>query len=178
MDAMTWLILLVIAVTAVAVLYFIKSEKKDITMAGNPTNNPVPGNAPLNPEALRLKLQAYERLTILCERIGLSNLITRFNQDGFSCRQLQAAITDAIKTEYEYNVSQQIYVTPQIWEAITNLKEQNIFIVNQIAAALPQDATARDLSKAIVQFLDTDKNASLQSIVMQAIGHEAKQLMQ
>lgn len=147
-------------------------------MAVNTTSNSAPGNAPLNPEALRLKLQAYERLTILCDRISLSNLITRFNQDGFSCSQLQGAITDAVKTEYEYNVSQQIYVTPQIWEAITNLKEQNIFIVNQIAAALPADASARDLSKAIIQFLDTDKNASLQPIVMQAIGHEAKQLMQ
>lgn len=177
MDPMAWLILLIIAVTAVAVLYFIRSEKKETTMAGNTTNNPTPGNAPLNPEALRLKLQAYERLTILCERIGLNNLISRFNHDGFSRRQLQGAMTDAIKTEYEYNVSQQIYVTPQIWEAITNLKEQNIFIVNQIAAALPAEASARDLSKAILQFLDADKNASLQSIVMQAIGHEAKQLM-
>lgn len=176
MDTTTWLILLIIVITAIAVLYFIKAGKKDKPMKNNTTTNANP--VPSNPETLRLKLQAYERLTILTERIGLHNLISRFNNEGFSARQLQAALVDAVKTEYEYNISQQIYVTPQIWDAINNLKEQNIFIVNQITAALPTNASAMDLSKAIVQFLDTDANASLQPVVLQAIGYEAKQLMQ
>ena len=174
MDTTTWLILLIIAVTAVVVLYFIRTEKKQDTKTTTPTNKP----ANMNPETMRLKLQAYERLTILTERIGLNNLVSRFNNEGFSARQLQTALVDAIKTEYEYNVSQQIYVTPQIWEAVSNLKEQNIFIINQVTAALPPDASARDLSKALLQFLDTDSNASLQPIVLQAISYEAKQLMQ
>ena len=173
MDTTTWLILLIIAVTAITVLYFMRSEKKEKKSPVNPTTNTMSNN----PETLRLKLQAYERLTILTERIGLSNLISRFNQEGFTAKQLQAALVDAIKTEYEYNISQQIYISPKIWEAITNLKEQNIFIINQIAAALPAEATARDLSAGVLQFLDTDPNASLQPIVLQAISHEAKQLM-
>jgi hypothetical protein len=173
MDTTTWLILLIIAATAIGVLYFMRTEKKP-SPPKKTTDTPVN----TNPETLRLKLQAYERLTILAERIGLKNLITRFNNEGFSARQLQGALIDAIKTEFEYNISQQIYVTPQIWEAVNNLKEQNIFIVNQITAALPPTASALDLSKAIVQFLDTDSNASLQAIVLQAISYEAKQLMQ
>lgn len=176
MDTTTWLILLIIAVTAVAVLYFMRADKNEKTMENNkkttPTH-PVSGS----PETLRLKLQAYERITILTERIGLTNLISRFNHEGFTARQLQAALIDSIKTEYEYNISQQIYVTPQIWDAINNLKEQNIFIINQITAALPADASAMDLSRAIIQFLDADPNATLHPIVLQAISHEAKQLM-
>lgn len=133
---------------------------------------------PTNPEALRLKLQAYERLTILAERIGLGNLLSRYNQEGYTAKQLQAALVDAVKTEYDYNISQQIYVSPKLWEAITNLKEQNIYIINQLSAALPADASAKDLSRSIIQFLDADSNASLQPIVLQAISHEAKQMMQ
>lgn len=174
MDATTWLILLVVIVIAIAVLYFIKTDNKTAPVKKETEAKAV--NA--NPETMRLKLQAYERITILTERIGLANLITRFNHEGFLARQLQLAMTDAIKTEYEYNISQQIYVTPQIWDAVNNLKEQNIFIVNQIASALPANASARDLSKGILQFLDTDTNASLHPIVLQAISYEAKQLMQ
>jgi hypothetical protein len=174
MDNTTWIILLVLGVIATAVLYFIRTEKKPAKMETVPPQT----TAPVNPETMKLKLQAYERLTILTERIGLANLITRFNLEGFSARQLQGAMIDSIKTEYEYNISQQIYVTPQIWDAINNLKEQNIFIVNQLAATIPPDASARDLSKAILQFLDTDSNASLQPIVLQALNFEAKQLMQ
>lgn len=173
MDIITWLILLIIVVTGVAVLYFMKREKKEKTDTQNSTNN-----MSTNPETLRLKLQAYERLTILAERIGLKNLVSRFGQDGFTARQLQAALVEAVKTEYEYNISQQIYVSPKIWEAITNLKEQNIYIINQITTTLPAEASSKDLSRAIIQFLDADTNASLQSIVLQAISYEAKQLMQ
>ena len=173
MDTTTWIILLIVAVTGIAVLYFMRTEKKEPPMKNNSNTE----KTPINPEMLRLKLQAYERLTILAERMGLHNLISRFNKDGFTAKQLQGALVDAVKTEYEYNISQQIYVTPQIWDAINNLKEQNIFIINQITAALPAEASAMDLSKAIVQYLDTDPNASLQPIVLQAISYEAKQLM-
>ena len=161
-------------VIAIAVLYFIKAENK--TASSNKENDAKAVNT--SPETMRLKLQAYERITILTERIGLANLITRFNHEGYSARQLQAAMTDAIKTEYEYNISQQIYVTPQIWDAVNNLKEQNIFIINQITAALPGNASAIDLSKGIMHYLDTDANASLHPVVLQAINYEAKQLMQ
>ena len=174
MDITTWLILLVIVVIAAAVLYFIKTDKEPAKAIQDENNK----SAMSSPETLRLKLQAYERITILTERLGLVNLITRFNHEGYTAKQLQAAMTDAIKTEYEYNISQQIYVTPQIWDAVNNLKEQNIYIVNQIAAALPANAPAIDLSKAIMQYLDSDTNASLHSIVLQAISFEAKQLMQ
>lgn len=174
MDTTTLLILGTVIVIAIAVLYFMRTENKtkspEKKVAQQPSNS--------NPETMRLKLQAYERITILCERIGLNNLISRFNQEGFSAKQLQAALVLAIKTEFDYNISQQIYVTPQIWDAVNNLKEQNIYIINQLTAALPADASALDLSKMILHYLDSDNNASLQTIVLQAVGHEAKQLMQ
>ncbi|HET7118252.1 MAG TPA: hypothetical protein VFI29_17270, partial [Hanamia sp.] len=37
-----------------------------------------------DPETLKLRLQAYERITLLTERISLQNLLSRINNSGLS----------------------------------------------------------------------------------------------
>jgi hypothetical protein len=130
-----------------------------------------------NPEMVRLQLQAYERMTILCERIGLNNLLGRLPINQLSATELQNLMIQSIKTEFEYNVSQQLYVSQAAWDGIKNLKEQNIFIINELASTLPQGATGADLSKKIIELLSHEDHVSLQNIVSILINHEAKQLM-
>lgn len=130
-----------------------------------------------DPETLRLRLQAYERITLLTERIALQNLLSRNTNAGLSCRQMQITLIDAIKQEYDYNMSQQIYVSPEVWRAVNNLKEQNIYIINQLAATLPAQASGMDLNKHIIDYLINNSNASLHHIVLEAINFEAKKLM-
>src|SRR5688572_16128273 len=81
-----------------------------------------------------LQLQAYERLMLFVDRIALPNLISRSNQSGLSAREMQALLTQQIRQEFEYNVTQQIYVSPESWEAVRNLKDQNLLIINQISS--------------------------------------------
>jgi hypothetical protein len=130
-----------------------------------------------DPETLRLRLQAYERITLLTERIALQNLLSRNTNPGLTCRQMQITLIDAIKQEYDYNMSQQIYVSPEVWRAVNNLKEQNIYIINQLAATLPVQASGMDLNKHIIDYLINNSNASLHNIVLEAINFEAKKLM-
>lgn len=130
-----------------------------------------------NPETLRLQLQAYERMTILCERIGLNNLLGRLPVNQLSAAELQNLMVQSIKTEFEYNISQQLYVSQAAWDGIKNLKEQNIFIINELASTLPQGATGADLSKKIIELLSHEDHVSLQNIVSTLINNEAKQLM-
>jgi len=89
---------------------------------------------------------------------------------------LQIALLDALRSEYEYNASQQIYVTPPMWKAIGNLKEQNIFIINQIAATLPSQASGIELSKRLLEYVATT-NAELSSTVLSALQFEAKKIL-
>ena len=131
----------------------------------------------INNETIKLRLQAYERLALLAERISLNNLISRLPHAGISAKQMQHALVDAIKTEYEYNISQQIYVSPEAWRAVNNLKEQNIYIVNQLTATLPFQASAMDLNKQIIDYLMSNPKASLHTIVLEAINFEAKKIM-
>jgi hypothetical protein len=131
----------------------------------------------INNETIKLRLQAYERLALLAERIGLQNLISRIPNAGISAKQMQGALIEAIKTEYEYNISQQVYVSPEAWRAVNNLKEQNIYIVNQLTATLPFQATAMDLNKQIIDYLMSNPKASLHTIVLEVLNFEAKKIM-
>ena len=120
----------------------------------------------INNETIKLQLQAYERLTLLSERISLPNLISRIPNTGLSSKHMQSALVEAIKNEYEYNLSQQVYVSTEAWRAVNNLKEQNIYIINQLASTLPPQASGMDLNKHIIDYLMTNSRASLHNIVL------------
>ncbi|MBN8790500.1 MAG: hypothetical protein J0I84_25760 [Terrimonas sp.] len=124
-----------------------------------------------------LQLQAYERLTILTERISLKNLLSRISPADMQVGVYQSLLVESIKQEYEYNLSQQLYVSNQVWEALTNLKEQNIFIIHQLAGTLPANAPGIELSKRMLELLDADPKTSLHFVVLDALKFEAGKIM-
>ncbi|WP_126974275.1 DUF7935 family protein [Gynurincola endophyticus] len=128
--------------------------------------------------ARQLQLQSYERLILLADRISLPNIITRVgsNVTG-TAREMQILLTQTIKQEFEYNVTQQIYVSKEAWDAVTNLKDQNILIINQVASFLPEGAQCQDLNRAILEMLVEHPKASLHTIVMEVLSYEAKKLL-
>lgn len=129
-------------------------------------------------ESLPLRLQAYERLVLLTERIALPNLIGRLNQPGISAVEMKMILVENIKQEFEYNSTQQLYVSPLSWDAVRNLKEQNLMVVYQVAASLPMDAAAADLNKKILEVIMAQPEGALHEMVTQTLNHEAKKLMQ
>ena len=124
-----------------------------------------------------LQLQAYERLVLLAERLSIPNLVSRANQPDLSSREMQLLLIEGIKQEFEYNTSQQIYVSPVAWDAVRNLKEQNMLVINQVAAALPAEATGTDLKKILLDVTMKQDKAALHVIVLEALNYEAKKLM-
>mgnify|MGYP001770915432 CR=1 FL=1 len=124
-----------------------------------------------------LQLQAYERLVMLAERISLPNLISWANQPGLSAKEMQMLLLESIKQEYEYNTTQQIYVSPVAWETVKNLKEQTMLIVNQVASSMPPGATGTDLNKVLLDVMMNQPKGQLHSIVLEALNFEAKKLM-
>jgi len=125
-----------------------------------------------------LQLQAYERITVLAERIAIPSLVSRASQQSnLSAREMQLLLLESVKQEYEYNASQQIYVTPVAWEAVKNLKDQNMLIINQVAATLPPDARGIDLNKRLMDFIISQPKGQLHTIVLEALNFEAKKLM-
>ena len=130
----------------------------------------------INNDGLKLQLEALERLTLYSERAGLKNLVSRVSSTGLHAATVHAEMVEALRSEYDYNITQQIYVSPEIWNAVTRLKDQNIYIVNQLAATLPPNASGLDLSKRIIEYSLT-KDAELNKIVLDALQFEAKKLL-
>jgi hypothetical protein len=57
------------------------------------------------------------------------------------------------------------------------MKEQNTYIVNQIAATLPSDDPALELSRKLALFAAENPNATLNKMVLDALQYEVKQLI-
>lgn len=102
-------------------------------------------------QTLPMRLQAYERLTVYIERINPQALVTRVNQTSMNPKQLRDALILTIKTEFEHNVSQQIYVTPQTWNIVLAVKEELINTINEAEGGLPPKATSMDLIKEVME---------------------------
>ncbi len=128
-------------------------------------------------DSTSLQLQAYERLVLLTERISLPNLIGRLNQPGISSMEMKIILTENIRHEFEYNSTQQLYVSPVSWDAVRNLKEQNIMIINQVASSMLPTASASELNKKILEVVMSQPQGSLHEMVLQALNFEAKKLM-
>jgi hypothetical protein len=125
----------------------------------------------------QLQLQAYERLILLTDRIALPNLIQRVHQPGLTAREMQSLLTLSIRQEFEHNITQQLYVSAEAWDALRNYKDQNTLIVNQVGSFLPEEATGNDLNRQLLELLMQNPKASLQTIVSEALSFEAKKLL-
>jgi hypothetical protein len=100
---------------------------------------------------LPIRLQAYERISLLLERISLNNLIIRLNDSNYSAKEFQQVLTMSVREEYNHNLSQQIYVGDQVWQLTTQAVEDVIATINQAADALHPEARSLDLAKKTLE---------------------------
>ena len=106
------------------------------------------------------------------ERMGIQNDTIKLRLQAY---ERHRRLIEELKTEFEYNVSQQIYVSKEVFNAVTKLKDQNIYIINQLAATLPHQASSLELIKHILEYSMTEK-AELNTIVLDALQYEAKKI--
>ncbi len=98
-----------------------------------------------------LRLQAYERLALLLERITPGNILIRLNNPELSGHDFHRVLVFEIREEFNHNLSQQIYISAELWTLVKKAVEDTISIINQSAAELDSDAKSVDLSKKIFE---------------------------
>jgi hypothetical protein len=76
--------------------------------------------------ALPLRLQAYERLALLLERINPSKLLLRVAPLNDNKMDYQNLLIHHIEQEFEHNLTQQIYISDECWLML--LKAKNTII--------------------------------------------------
>lgn len=100
-----------------------------------------------------VKLQAFERIVLFLERISLESLIVRVSTPDMTASQLHTALLNAIRSEFEHNLSQQVYMSPQAWEVVRNARSGIIRIINTEAEKMMPEASGLDLSRQLFQSL-------------------------
>ncbi len=71
-----------------------------------------------------LRLQACERLTLMLERINVPNLLLRLSPGtSVSAKEYTATLLLTIREEFEYNVTQQIYVSDALWSIMIQARD-------------------------------------------------------
>ncbi|HNE28267.1 MAG TPA: hypothetical protein PKL15_08920 [Saprospiraceae bacterium] len=123
-----------------------------------------------------LRLQAYERLTLLCDRLEITNVLLRIRMEGMTVSALKGALLLAIRQEFDHNTSQQLYVSDTLWKIITLAKDETMNLVVLAASGLDPQADDEQLIDNLLRLAaDQGQPSPLQRAIM-ALRAEASQL--
>jgi hypothetical protein len=114
-------------------------------------------------QALPLRLQAYERLALLLERINPTKLLIRVTPISNDKDDYADYIIASIDQEFEHNLTQQIYVSSSCWGYVVTAKNATIQMIRK-ATVNEEITSANELRELILKELfdkDTPSNAAL-----------------
>jgi predicted AlkP superfamily phosphohydrolase/phosphomutase len=97
------------------------------------------------------RLHAYERMTLFLERMFPQNLLVRLNTGSMPAKDFHQLLLSEVRNEYNHNVSQQVYMSEEVWELIRNAKEDLIVVINDAASEMNETSTSLDLAKKIME---------------------------
>ncbi len=100
---------------------------------------------------LPIRLQAYERLALLLERISPESIIMRVNKPGMTANQLHSELLTSIRTEFDHNISQQVYISNEAWDLIILARGKVINLINNATSEVKDEATALTLSQKVFE---------------------------
>ena len=110
-------------------------------------------------ETIKIRLQAYERLALLLERTSPATMILGIITPGMLNIELQKELLSNIRKEFSHNISQQIYVSDELWNAILIVRENLLKIVNSMAAEIAPDAQATELAEQIISVYNSTSHS-------------------
>lgn len=101
-------------------------------------------------EISQMRLRAYERLSILLERTQPEHLLAEMNLNGMSVLDVQQHLLRTIRMEYDHNLSQQVYISDELWDKILLARDEMGAFINSIAIQLAPGSSALDYAKALL----------------------------
>lgn len=98
-----------------------------------------------------LRAQAYERLTLFLERMQPTNLLVRVQTQNMQSISLHRALIQTIRSEYDHNMSQQVYVSDEAWDLINQAKDQLLTVINEQVRSVSPNSDATEFGKLIIE---------------------------
>ena len=131
------------------------------------------------------RLRAYERLALLLERTQPEALVMalseRLEQAGtglasLSVQQMQQELLRTVRLEFDHNMSQQIYVSDEVWAHIIGARDQIGAFISSMALQLPQGGNSMDYAKTLMTAYRNNGETPHQ-IALEALKEEARKLL-
>jgi hypothetical protein len=98
--------------------------------------------------ALPLRLQAFERMTLYMERINPSKLLVRIAPVSTYKKEYENFVIAQIEQEFEHNLTQQIYMSEDCWNIIITAKNATIQMIRK--ACTNDEITNADELRAFI----------------------------
>ncbi|NLN94753.1 MAG: hypothetical protein GX128_01090 [Bacteroidales bacterium] len=102
-------------------------------------------------DVFSVRMQAYERIVLLLERISPNQLILRLNKQGMTTGQLQPLLIQTIRDEFDHNLSQQVYISSKAWDLTKSAREEMIRLINTAAVDIDNDEPSTVLAAKILE---------------------------
>jgi hypothetical protein len=122
-----------------------------------------------------IRLRAYERLALLLERTHPSAMMLQVIQPGMSCIDAQSKLLNYVRAEFDHNVSQQIYVSDEVWDAVKTVHDNMIKLINTTAMHFQPDEPATKMAEVLIRmYSELDENPT--SVALGVLKAETHQL--
>jgi len=82
-------------------------------------------------DALPIRLQAFERMTLYLERINPAKLLIRITPISEDKNDYENYVIAQIEQEFEHNLTQQIYMSDECWTIIVTAKNATIQMIRK-----------------------------------------------
>ncbi len=128
-----------------------------------------------NETVLPIRLQAYERISLLLERISPNNMLLRLSDPSISAFAFQQVLLNEIREEFNHNLSQQVYMSDLAWVKVRATVNDIVTAVQDSSQKMDETKNAIDLAEAIFDYmikLDRDPVGEALTLVKE----EARQL--
>ncbi len=100
---------------------------------------------------LPMKVEAYQRMILLLERIHPNSIVMRVHNPAKNATLMQHELLEQIRSEFEHNIAQQMFVSHKAWEMVKRSKDEMIQIVHIAGQQMTVDSTSTDLSAKLFE---------------------------
>ncbi len=97
-------------------------------------------------ESLPIRLQAYERMLLFCDRINPIKMLLRIKPIGTQTEAYLQLLLANIEQEFEHNMVQQLYIKDECWKVIIASK---VATINQLKKVANQSNSAENFRENV-----------------------------
>jgi hypothetical protein len=115
---------------------------------------------------LPIKMSAYERVLLYLERISPQNLLVRIGAGGKSARMFRDELVEAIQSEFEHNLVQQLYIRQHVWAEVAKANEEMTAVINAGLTQVGETAAGIDLARIVIEYFTKAQEIQCQKAIV------------